>query len=336
MKKFLIFLLMCLLVLRFGSVVAGNNLMERVANKLDDIICNIQITSSGEQAASNEGETSQMEMYNLLVMPRLSDSAFSIGEFAADEGDENLSAIKIDIRNDSSSEIDVDYLMREKPILRLLEGSPQVLIIHTHGSEAYTPAIGEEYEESDPYRTEDKAHNVIKVGDVLAQVLEAKGIRVIHDRELYDSPSYTGSYTRSGEATEKYLKKYPSISVVIDLHRDAIGSGDMAYKTKAEPSLGSCAQIMLLVGTGDNGLYHPHWQENMRLALYIQQAMEQRYPSLARPLAVKSERYNQHLSCGAMIVEVGTNGNTLAEAITAISYFGDAAGDVLKSLTVYE
>ncbi|MBO5975928.1 MAG: stage II sporulation protein P [Oscillospiraceae bacterium] len=253
-----------------------------------------------------------------------------------DEGEEKSSKIKLDIRNDSSSEIDVDYLMGEKPSLRLEAGKAQVLIIHTHGSEAYTPADGEDYVESDPYRTEDKAHNVIKVGDVLAQVLEAKGIGVIHDRELYDSPSYTGSYTRSGEAIEKYLKKYPSISVVIDLHRDAIGSGDMAYKTKAEPSLGSCAQIMLLIGTGDNGLYHPDWHENMRLALFIQQAMEQRYPSLARPLAVKSERYNQHLSRGAMIVEVGTNGNTLAEAIAAISYFGEAAGDVLKSLTVYE
>ena len=336
MKKFLIFLLMCLLVLHLGNVVAENNLMEKVTNKLDDIIRNFQIASPSEQAANNEGEMSQTEIYNLLPLPKIYDSAFSIGELAADGEGERLSSIKIDIRNDSYSEIDVDYLMGEKPALPLKEGSPQVLIIHTHGSEAYTPAEGEEYEESDPYRTEDKAHNVIKVGDVLTQVLEAKGIRVIHDRELYDSPSYTGSYTRSGEAIEKYLKKYPSISVVIDLHRDAIGSGDMAYKTKAEPSLGSCAQIMLLVGTGDNGLYHPRWQENMRLALYIQQAMEQRYPSLARPLAVKSERYNQHLSPGAMIVEVGTNGNTLAEAITAISYFGEAAGDVIKSLTAHE
>ena len=336
MKKFLIFLLMCLLVLHLGSVAAENKLFECITNKLNGIIGNFQIDTLGGQRANNEGETSQIETHNLLASPKLSESAFSIGELAVDDEEEKPSMVKIDIRNDSSSEIDMDYLMGEKPSLRLEAGKAQVLIIHTHGSEAYTPADGEDYVESDPYRTEDKAHNVVKVGDVLAQVLEAKGIGVIHDRELYDSPSYTGSYTRSGEAIEKYLKKYPSISVVIDLHRDAIGSGDMAYKTKAEPSLGSCAQIMLLIGTGDNGLYHPDWHENMRLALLIQQAMEQHYPSLARPLAVKSERYNQHLSPGAMIVEVGTNGNTLAEAIAAISYFGEAAGDVLKSLTVNE
>ncbi len=336
MKKFLIFLLLCMLVLHLGSAVAEYDIIAKVSDQLVGLIGEFQNVSASEQAVHSEGEKAPMEIYNLLASPNSFESAHSLGEIFSEEGKKSPSDIRIDIRNDSATEIDVDYLMNEEPMFRLAKGTAQVLIIHTHGSEAYTPTVGDDYIESDPYRTEDKDHNVIKVGDVLAQVLEEKGIGVIHDRELYDSPSYTGSYTRSGEAIEKYLKKYPSISVVIDLHRDAIGSGDKAYKTKAEPSLGSCAQIMLLIGTGDNGLYHPDWKENMRLALYIQQAMEQRYPSLARPLAVKSERYNQHLSRGAMIVEVGTNGNTLAEAITAIRFFGDAAGDVLKSFSVYE
>lgn len=242
----------------------------------------------------------------------------------------------LSIRNDSSTEIDVEALSRQGLRLPTVQNGPQVLIIHTHGSEAYTQAGGDTYVESDPYRTEDKSQSVIKIGDVLAEVLCEKGLSVIHDREIYDSPSYTGSYTRSGNAVEKYLEKYPGIAVVIDLHRDALGSGDTVYKTKAEPSLGECAQVMLLVGTGENGLYHPNWEENLKLALYLQSSMEDKYPSLARPLSIKSERYNQHLSTGSIILEVGSTGNTLSEAINAIRYFGDAAGDTIKSLLEFE
>ncbi len=335
MKKIIVFLLLCIIVLRLGGIAEEKGLAEKAKREFMRYIAPL-LENSGETAAYTEGEMSLVDIMHSRTDLKASEFAVSLGEERPTEGSSQIFEKKVDIRNDSSVDIDAESLMAERPVLRSAEGAPQVLIIHTHGSEAYTPSEDDFYAESDPYRTEDKTHNVIKVGDILTEVFESKGIGVIHDRVLYDSPSYTGSYTRSGEAVEKYLKRYPSIAVVIDLHRDAIGSGDTAYKTRAEPSLGSCAQIMLLVGTGENGLSHPKWQENMRLALYIQQAMEERYPSLARPLAVKNERYNQHLSTGAMIVEVGTNGNTLAEALTAIALFGDAAGDVLKSFMVYE
>lgn len=335
-KRFLVVLLLCVLLFCFTHSSEAASLFSKAADELIAYLSLLCCDSKEERAAFTEGEESSSEIMSLPYAAEMSEFALSLGEIMPIEAEKTVFEKKLDIRNDSSIEIDPESLMAETPVLNSAMGAPQVLIIHTHGSEAYTQTDGDNYIESDPYRTEDKSRNVIKVGDVLAEVLESKGIRVIHDRELYDSPSYTGSYTRSGEAVEKYLRQYPSIVVVIDLHRDAIGSGATAYKTRAEPALGSCAQVMLLVGTGENGLHHPHWQENMRLALYIQQAMEERYPSLARPLAVKSERYNQHLSPGAMIVEVGTNGNTLAEAVTAISLFGDAAGDVLKSFMVYE
>ncbi len=336
MKKFFLILLLSVLLLYFAQISGTGAVLESFVDELMRYISLHQGNNGGETAVFIEGEESSAEIMPLPSAAGTSEFALCLGEITPSAAEKQVFEKKLDIRNDSSIEIDAESLMAENPVLPSAKGEPQVLIIHTHGSEAYTQTDGDNYIESDPYRTEDKSRNVIKVGDVLAEVLESKGIGVIHDRELYDSPSYTGSYTRSGEAVEKYLRRYPSIAVVIDLHRDAIGSGDTAYKTRAEPALGSCAQIMLLVGTGENGLYHPEWRENMRLALFIQQAMEERYPSLARPLAVKSERYNQHLSPGAMIVEVGTNGNTLAEAVTAISLFGDAAGDVLKSFMVYE
>ncbi|MBR5491190.1 MAG: stage II sporulation protein P [Oscillospiraceae bacterium] len=260
------------------------------------------------------------------------------GELALNYGEEGVPVAVADfsgelsVRNDSGLSVDIPAYLEAGINISLSGEGPQILIVHTHGSEAYTQWGTDRYEESDPYRTEDKSQNVIKVGDVLAQTLEKKGLTVIHDREIYDYPSYTGSYSRSGAAVEKYLEKYPTISIVIDLHRDALGSGDTVYKTKAEASLGECAQLMLLVGTGQNGLYHPNWEENLKLALYLQKAMEQSYPSLARPLALKSERYNQHLSTGSLIIEVGSTGNTLAEAERAVELFGDVAGEALRAL----
>ena len=216
------------------------------------------------------------------------------------------------IKNSTSYNIDVGAMVAEGPSITLPAEGPQVLIVHTHGSEAYTPDAYDQYEETDTDRTEDKNYNVIRVGDELAKAFEAQGISVLHDREIYDYPSYT--------------------AVVIDLHRDALGDGEVTYKTVAELDGQASSQLMMLVGTGESGLYHPNWQENLRLALYLQQAVNAKYPTLARPISVVKERYNQHLSTGSFILEVGSNGNSLQEAITAVRLFADAAGPALKEL----
>ena len=131
---------------------------------------------------------------------------------------------------------------------------------------------------------------------------------------------------------ERYLAEYPDIAVVIDLHRDALGDGEVTYKTVAETPGEASSQLMLLVGTGDSGLYHPNWEQNLRLAVYLQRAVNEKYPTLARPISLVNERYNQHLSTGSLILEVGSNGNSLREAITAVRLFADAAGPALLAL----
>jgi len=236
------------------------------------------------------------------------------------------------VHNDSGLDVDFDALAAEGLALRLPAAGPQVLIIHTHSSEAYTPDGADQYVSSDPYRTQDANHSVIRVGDALAAALEAHGLTVLHDRGVYDYPSYTGSYGRSGAAVEQYLAAYPSIRVVIDLHRDALGADGVVYKTRAIVGAGQCAQVMLLAGSGANGLEHPNWRENLKLAMYLQNAVTARYPSLARPVELVAQRYNQQLSPGMLILEVGSNGNTLAEAVTAVELFGDAAGEALAKL----
>ena len=236
------------------------------------------------------------------------------------------------IKNSTDIEIDTAALLAAGPPQTLPAEGPQVLIVHTHGSEAYTPDSRDYYVESDTDRTEDKNYNVIRVGDELASVLTEAGLNVLHDREIYDYPSYTGSYSRSGAAVEAYLAEYPEIAVVIDLHRDALGDDGVTYKTVAELDGESASQVMMLVGTGESGLYHPNWEQNLRLALYLQDAVNGKYPTLVRPVSVTPERYNQHLTTGSMILEVGSNGNTLREALNAIRLYGDAIAPALLAL----
>ena len=238
----------------------------------------------------------------------------------------------LSVNNATAYWVDVTEILSAGPGLRLPQGEPQILIIHTHSSEAYTQAGLDRYEPSDTNRTENTEFNIVRIGDELTEIFQQAGLNVIHDRGIYDYPSYTGSYTRSGQAIEQYLRDYPSIGMVIDIHRDALGTDDVVYKTMAEED-GVCAsQVMLLIGTDESGLEHPNWRQNLAVALYMQNAVNARHPTLMRPIALVQQRYNQHLSPGSMILEVGSNGNTLQEALAAIRLFGQAAAPALAAL----
>ncbi len=238
----------------------------------------------------------------------------------------------LSVKNGSGYDIDINAILAEGCSLRLEAGQPQILIIHTHSSEAYSPAGLDKYDDLGTNRTLDRNLNVIRVGTELAQIFEDCGLNVIHDTQVFDYPSYTGSYNRSCEATEKYLADYPSIRIVIDLHRDALCSDTVTYKTTATEQ-GVCAsQVMLFVGSNASGLEHPNWRQNLSLAVYLQNAVCSAYPSLMRPITLSQYRYNQQLTPGSMILEVGSNGNTLQEALAAIRLFGKAAGPALAAL----
>ena len=232
--------------------------------------------------------------------------------------------------NDTDYDIDTDALLAAGVDLTLPTEGYQVLILHTHATEAYTPEAEELYRESDAYRTTDPEHSVLRVGEELADALSAWGLNVLHDTTLYDYPSYSGSYTRSGQAVEEYLAAYPSIRLVIDLHRDALGDDQVVYRTLADIDGVYAAQIMFVMGT-DVNLDHPAWRENLALALTLQTAVQARYPTLMRPTVLCDYRYNQQLSPGCLLMEVGTSGNTLPEALEAVRRFAETAGPVLAS-----
>ena len=237
------------------------------------------------------------------------------------------------LRNATDYHPELAALLAEGPSLRFSAEGPQVLIVHTHTSEAYTPSDGNRYEASDTMRTQDPNFNILRVGDVLSARLEAAGLSVLHDRTVNDYPSYAGAYSRSGAVVEQMLAEHPSIRMVIDLHRDALCSDTVVYKTVAElPDAEPCAQVMFVVGTDSLGLEHPDWRENLKLAVWLQNAVSQRHPTLLRPIDLVRERYNQHLSRGMRLIEIGSSGNTLPEAVRAAELLGDAMGSALAGL----
>lgn len=286
----------------------------------ESIKSTISLTDDAEETGYPTGtplDTPTPESSTAPVMPTIIPTTISGG---------------LSIKNTSGYDIDIDSVLSAGCPIRLETGKPQILIIHTHSSEAYSPAGLDKYDDLGTNRTLDQNLNVIRIGKELAKIFEDCGLNVIHDTQVFDYPSYTGSYNRSCEAVEKYLADYPSIKIVIDLHRDALCSDTVTYKTTATEQ-GVCAsQVMLFVGSDASGLEHPNWRQNLSLALYLQNAVCQSYPSLMRPITLTKYRYNQHLSPGSMILEVGSNGNTLQEALAAIRLFGKAAGPAIAAL----
>lgn len=210
------------------------------------------------------------------------------------------------------------------------EGAPQVLILHTHGSEAYTPGDTEGIVWSGDHRTTDSRYNVVSAGDAMAEVFSAAGISVLHDRTLYDYPSYNDAYDRSLTAIEKYLAQYPSIRFILDVHRDAVEDGQgNQYKVVCETQEGTSAQMTLVVGSDGGGLTHPNWRDNLRLAAAIQNELLEEDPQLMRPILLRNSRYNQHAAAGSLLVEVGAAGNSPEEAELAARLFARGMVEVI-------
>ncbi|BDF73070.1 hypothetical protein CE91St41_40540 [Oscillospiraceae bacterium] len=235
--------------------------------------------------------------------------------------------------NRTKLDVDLAALAAAPVDISLPEEGPQILIMHTHGTEAYTPDGTDVYLPSDNNtRTLDENYNVVRVGDEMERVFTEMGLRVVHDREIYDYPQYNGSYGRSEVGVEAYLEQYPSIKIVLDVHRDAlVGEDGTVYKAVTTVDGVKTAQVMLVLGSSEGG-EHPNWQQNLTLASRIQRSLNTLYPTLARPITLRSSVYNQNLTNGSLLVEVGTHGNTLQEALNAARLFARAAGQVLLGL----
>ena len=218
--------------------------------------------------------------------------------------------------------VDTANLLQQPLTWDLKADAPTVLIFHSHATESYEKEPG--YEETSPYRTLDTNYNMVSVGERVAQLLEAGGIRVIHDGTLHDYPSYNDAYGNARQTVADILDKNPSICLVLDLHRDAAEDVNGRQKISTATVEGNeCANLMLVMGSDSGGLSFPDWERNLALAVKLQAQLEQTYPGLCRPIKVVSGRYNQDLSTGALLIEVGTAGNTHAQALRAAEYLAE-------------
>lgn len=230
---------------------------------------------------------------------------------------------KVKIKNQTTYNLTEDIL---NPNIKI--DNKNILIFHTHSCESYTPSEKYQYSQTGNYRTTDKNYSVIRVGNELENYLKQYNINVIHDTSYHDYPSYTGSYTRSLQTVENILKTNQS-DIIIDLHRDAVGSRpDYAPTVKIGEDY--AAQIMFVIGTNEGGLWHPNWQQNLKFAVKVQQKAEEMYPGLFKPIMLTKSRYNQHTGKYANIMEIGSTGNTLDQCLNSMKYLSAVLNEILK------
>lgn len=235
------------------------------------------------------------------------------------------------VKNATTYSFSPDELISEPLSFDFKGNGPMILIVHSHSSESYTATDKNYYLPTDPDRTEDINYNVVRVGKEICDTLNSKGIDVLHDTSLHDYPSYNGSYKSSLSSVNGYLEKYPSIRIVLDIHRDAMVKSDgTKIKLVTEIEGKKAAQIMLLTGSDQGGLSHPLWRENLKFAMKFQRVINKMYPNLARPVSFTKERYNTHTTTGSLIIEVGTTGNTLEEALYSAKMIGNALAEFIS------
>lgn len=224
------------------------------------------------------------------------------------------------------------YLEAENPV-QIDSDGPQVLIMHTHATESFEPYDTDIYDTRHTWRTTDNTQNIVAAGEVMAEAIRSYGIEVLHDETQHDYPSYNGSYERSAVTVQDYLEKYPSIKVVLDVHRDAVQRDTTLVKPVTEIDGRKAAQLMIIAGCDDGTMDMPNWSKNFRFAAGMQDAIESRYPSLTRPVFFCYRKYNQDLTTGSLLIEIGSHGNTLEEVLYTAQLAGDAIGSYLQGLS---
>lgn len=276
---------------------------ENVENKSSETVIEVSDTEQPEQPTQTPEQTTEKQPINPDEIPKADTVTFS---------------------NQSGYEFNLQSMLDNPKRVIADSDEPLVLIYHTHATEAYTPSGSDTYTASGEQRTLDTNQNMVRVGEELCKVLESRGIKTIHLTDLNDYPSYNGSYGESLRNVQAALKKYPSVKMTIDVHRDAILNADGTPKKLSTDINGkTAAQMMLVMGTDASGLAFDDWEEHLGYAVTLQRELDAAYPNLMRSINLRKQRFNLHLTPASMLLEVGTSGNTLQEAIYSIQLFGD-------------
>ena len=242
---------------------------------------------------------------------------------------EKADAESIEIYYGTKIDADLQALLDAPLALHPRDGLPSVLIYSTHSSESYTPE-GESYTPSGDYRTLDKSFNMLSVGKALEESLRRQGITALRDEAIHDSPSYNYAYSHARKSAAALLNENPTVELVVDLHRDAVQTKTGQLRPLVPGSEIPTARIMLVVGTDKSGLKHDNWEMNLSLALKLHTILEELCPGITRPLSIRAQRFNQDLSEGALLIEIGAAGNSRAEALAATKILGAAIAELFQ------
>lgn len=325
----------------------GVEYIKDIVSPTDTAQSTVQAVASTQNKNAQESSTQKGEKsVDLKATP--SDISALMAEFEAehsgDKGDGKIVETQygkanatnvyknICVKNATATKsINIEKVLKEPVDLQTVDkNQPAVLIFHTHTTEGYELLDRGFYTNSYTGRGENTSKNMVRVGDEIAKMLEEAGYKVIHDTEIHDK-KYTGAYDHSKKSVEAYLKKYPSIQVVLDIHRDAIHlSNGNKIKPTAEINGKKAAQIMIITGAEEGKVTaFPDWEYNLRFALKLQQTCETMYPGLMRPVFFAQRKYNMNLSHCNLLLEVGSDANTLDEATYSGRLVGTAIAKIL-------
>jgi stage II sporulation protein P len=282
----------------------------------------------------DEGKASMKRLWELLTRQQPDSSIDANSDLNSSDGSgEDDPEI-----TDNSSDVKIEVLGSTKLLSFIPLGStPQVLIYHTHTHEAYTKTPGEDYVEAAKWRTVNNQFNIVRVGEALATELSTKyGIGVVHDDTDTEVPVLGTAYERSLTVVQKNMDQYKDLKIIIDLHRDA-------YNTSINPNTVTingvkAARVMFVIGTGEGKTgvgfaSRPDWKINLALAQAVNDNLKKFDSQLSRDISIKTGRYNQHLSAGAILIEVGNNENTLEEALATVPFLAQAISDAFDHLS---
>ena len=305
-------------------------------NKEENIQANIQAKKPLKMALDIElGVLSSVENEEKVVESPKEESKEETEEIKEAETGLNTEVIENNVPEKYTSEYNGVKIRNETDIKLTKEmltpnvniNTKNIVIYHTHTCESYTPTEKYSYKASGNFRTLDINYSVARVGTELTKYMQHYGYNVIHDTTLYDYPSYSESYDRSLKAVAKILQENENTDILFDIHRDAIG--DSSYAPTVKIGDDEVAQLMFVIGSNGGGSEHDNWNENLKLAIKIQEKANELYPGLFKPIILRNSRYNQQLAKGASIIEVGATGNTMEQCLNSMKYLSKVLSEVL-------
>ena len=297
------------------------------------------VEKDGETPTS--GETQANAETNVTSTENIVANTTEITEEASDDLEEAKTGVSTEVLDSSvpekyTTEYNGVKIRNETDNIKLTEemlkpevsvNMKNILIYHTHSSESYTSSENYQYTATGNFRTTDINYNAVRVGTELTNYMQHYGYNVIHDTTIYDK-SYSESYDRSLSGVAKLLEENEDTDILFDIHRDAIA--DSSYAPTVKIGDEEAAQLMFVIGSNGGGSKHDNWNQNLKLAIKIQEKANELYPGLFKPIVLRDSRYNQQLAIGASIIEVGATGNTMEQCLTSMKYLSKVLSEVLE------